>query len=73
MKFITWTARARKWISACNFAMDHFTNSDHMERLEHIIVHGSMCSIHNSSSSSIASPTICAIILVLVSAVFLAK
>ena len=73
MKCITWTGRARKWICVCNFATDRFTNSAHMEKLELIIVHGSMFSIHNSSSSSLASPTICAILLVLASAVFLAK
>ena len=73
MKCITWTDRARKWICACNFAMDRFTNSAHMENLELIIVHEWMFSIPNSFSSSLASLTICAILLVLVSAVFLAK
>ena len=45
-----------------------------MEKLELIIVHGSMFSIHNSQFVLVlASLTICAILLVLVSAVFLAK
>ena len=73
MKCITWTGRARKWICACNFAMDRFTNSTHMEKLELILVHGSMFSIHNSTTSLLASPMICAILLVLVSAAFLLK
>ena len=73
MKCITWTGRARNWICACNFVTDRFTNSAHMEKLEVIILHGRMFSIHNLSSSSLANPTICAILLVLVSAVFLTK
>ena len=44
-----------------------------MEKLELIIVPGNMFSIHNLATSSLASPTICAILLVLVSAAFLLK
>ena len=73
MKCTTWTGQARKWICACNFATDRFTNSAHMEKLELIIVHGSMFSIHNLASSSYDSLMICAILLVLVSTVFLVK
>ena len=43
-----------------------------METLEIIIVHGLMFSVPNSATSSLATRTICAILLGLVSAVFLA-
>ena len=43
-----------------------------MEKLEIIIVQGGMLSISDSTASSLAGPTICAILLGLVSMVFLA-
>ena len=46
-------------------------NSTHMEELECIIVHGAMPSAPNSSSPSLSTPTICAILLGLVTARFL--
>ena len=73
MKSITWTGRTRNKICACNFAKDRFMNSAHMGKLEIITVHEVMLSIHNSSSSSLATLTICAVLLVLVLVVFLAK
>ena len=47
----------------CNFAIDQFTNSAHMEEVECIIVHGIMHSVSNLASPSLATPTICAILL----------
>ena len=43
-----------------------------MEKLEIYIVHGFMLSVPNSAASSLATLTICAILLGLVSAAFLA-
>ena len=51
--------------------MDHFTNSTHMEKLEITIVHGVMLSVPNLAASSLVTLTMCAILLGLVSAVFL--
>ena len=42
-----------------------------MERLECIIVHGIMPSVPNSATPSLATPTICAILLMVVTARFL--
>ena len=46
-------------------------NSAHMEMLQCIIVHGTMPSVPNSASPSLATPMICAILLMLVTARFL--
>ena len=51
--------------------MDQFTNSAHMEKLECITVHGIMHSVPNSASPSLATPTIWANLLMLVTARFL--
>ena len=47
-------------------------NSAHMEKLECIIVHGTMPSVPISASPSLFTPTICAILLGLVMARFIA-
>ena len=52
--------------------MDHFTNSAHKEKFEIIIVHGVMLFVPHLATSSLASLTICAILLGLMSMVFLA-
>ena len=71
MKCVTWADWKRNSICGCNFATDQFTNSAHMEKLECIIVHGIMHSVPNSASPLLATPTICAILLMLVTTRFL--
>ena len=50
--------------------MDQFTNNAHIDKLECIVVHGTMPSFPNSAYLSLATPTICAILLMLVTARF---
>ena len=52
--------------------MDQFTNSAQVDKLECIIVHGTTPSVPNSASPSLSTSTICAILLGLVTARFLA-
>ena len=47
-------------------------NNAHMEKLECIFVHGTMPSVPNSASPSLSTPKICAILLGLAMARFLA-
>ena len=68
IKCVTWTNRERSKICECNCATDHFRDSAYMEKLECLIVHGPMPSVSSSSFLSLATLTICTILLMFMTA-----